>query len=166
MYEHWKQIAGYEGVYSVSNLGKVRRDTHRSGRRAGHLVWPIATSHGYDQVGLCVNGRSKRWKLHQLVAEAFLGPCPDGYQINHKDGNKSNNRADNLEYVTPSENIKHGIRLNGRKRISARAVLGMQKRHGEGQSMPSLAKELGCSMSAVSKIINGKRRANVAQPGI
>lgn len=67
------------------------------------------TSDGYQRVPLCKNGKCRHFLVHTLVAEAFIGPKPPGYQVNHKDGNVKNNNYTNLEYCTPKENIRHAI---------------------------------------------------------
>ncbi len=93
----WMDIAGWPR-YEVSDDGRVR---------AKLKVRP--TVNGYRTVQLCSPGRSKCLSVHSLVAEAFIGPRPDGAVVNHKNGNKADNRAENLEYVSRSENAKHAI---------------------------------------------------------
>jgi hypothetical protein len=97
----WKPIPGYEGLYSVSDRGEVRND--RSGRILQHNV----RTQYYPNVMLCKGGQTKRLKVHRLVALAFIGPNPKGLEINHKDGDRLNPHADNLEYVTRSQNARH-----------------------------------------------------------
>ena len=116
----WKPVVGYEGFYEVSNHGKIRRPLDfvptGSGSHttcAGHVLKNTRNSHGYLVVGPSVKGAQKLILVHQLVAAAFLGPCPEGMQINHIDCNKMNNRAENLEYVTQLENVRHAV-ANGR----------------------------------------------------
>ena len=104
--EIWKPIAGYELLYEVSNLGRVKslkRNTTVGG------IMKLQINRGYVQVSLCKQGRHCTKKLHRLVAEAFL---PNPYakpEVNHKDGNKKNNRVSNLEWSTGSENINHAF---------------------------------------------------------
>lgn len=101
----WKTIKGYEGLYEVSNDGRVRRLRFINGR---HNFEKIKESKqtlntcGYMTVNLCKNGKSNTKRVHRLVAEAFLGES--NLQIDHIDGNKQNNNLSNLEYVTPKEN--------------------------------------------------------------
>lgn len=118
MVEIWKSILGYEGLYEVSNLGRVRsldrRVSYTNGQvhiHKGRILKP-GVSNGYMQVHLCNNGSMKQPLVHRLVAEAFI-PNPDNLpQVNHKDENPSNNNVDNLEWCTSEYNINYGTRTN------------------------------------------------------
>lgn len=107
MKEIYKQIPEFPDHYQVSNLGNVRR-----GNKHLHKINPLKPKKSgrdrmYQSVALSVEGTIYYRYIHRLVMETFVGPCPDGHQVNHKDGDKTNNHLDNLEYVTPSENQKH-----------------------------------------------------------
>lgn len=107
--EEWRPVVGYEGFYSVSSEGHLRRDApFRDGRtyRVGKLLKRLVSPDGYLQVGLHVPGESKQvtHRVHKLVAFAFFGPRPDGFQIDHKDRDKMNCSSNNLEFVTEEEN--------------------------------------------------------------
>lgn len=81
----------------------------RRGRPRGRILTPAEDTKGYLVFRVCLpDGRQWRCKIHRVVAAAFIGPCPGGMQVNHKDGDKKNNRADNLEYATCGENVRHG----------------------------------------------------------
>lgn len=102
--EQWRDIPGFEGLYQVSNSGKVK-----SLRRGAELK-PGTDKGGYLYVGLCSRGIQKTCKIHRLVALAFL-PNDEGKRtVNHIDGNKLNNSVDNLEWATHSENIIHAVK--------------------------------------------------------
>lgn len=104
--EIWKDINNYKGLYQISNKGNVKS---RSSWKNGGLLSPGNTRQGYKQVGLCRNGKVKRVYIHRLVAEAFI-PNPNKLpDINHKDGNPSNNALHNLEWCTEKENTEHAI---------------------------------------------------------
>jgi HNH endonuclease/NUMOD4 motif len=110
--EIWRQVVGYEGFYEVSSRGRVRRSCGGQGTWAGRLL--SSFSNGvYLKVMLSKGNLARQRYVHQIVAEAFLGPIPNGQQINHRDCNKCNNGIENLEYATPLENTRHAIR-NGR----------------------------------------------------
>ncbi len=100
-------------LYGVSKDGRVMRLTpNRCGARAGKVLKPHIGGKGYYYVGLALGGYVvKQRTVHSLVAETFIGPRPDGLQINHKNGVKTDNRVGNLEYVTCSENAKHAYRM-------------------------------------------------------
>lgn len=104
--EKWKNVPGYAGLYQVSNLGRVRSWHKRSG---GALLSAGTDKIGYSFVILYYKARCTPHRVHRLVADRFISPCPAGLEVNHKDGDKSNNRASNLEYITHRQNILHAI---------------------------------------------------------
>lgn len=115
MEEIWKGINNFEQYYEVSNLGNVKTLERNVWNRFSYVTRPErimkqdTDRYGYKGVCIHVGNYKKRHTVHRLVAEAFI---PNPYnlpEVNHKDGNKENNSADNLEWVTGSENIKHAI---------------------------------------------------------
>jgi hypothetical protein len=104
--EIWRPVVGFEQYYSVSSFGRVRRDKGGKGTKAGKILKISAAGRNkdgttnYQTVSFCVNSRITGRNLHAVVAEVFIGPCPEGMEINHKDLDRNNPRADNLEYVT------------------------------------------------------------------
>jgi HNH endonuclease/NUMOD4 motif len=170
--EEWRPIPGYEGIFSVSSLGRVRRDT-------GKILTSVLYPKGYLCVCLRREGIQKNPLVHRLVAAAFLGPCPDGYEVNHLDGAKRNNRADNLEYCTPKQNNQHAARIglkakgdrhgsrkhperwargerNGCAKLTAELVKELRRRHAAGESSRSLAKIYSIAETTVSKVLRGE----------
>lgn len=125
--EEWKDIKGWEGIYQVSNTGKVKsldrviKNQYNINTKKfdlqrtvyGKILKPTVNPNGYYQVTLSRPGhKRKQVSIHRLVAEAFI-PNPDNLpMINHKDENKLNNRVDNLEWCTQAENIKHSCLLH------------------------------------------------------
>jgi len=109
--EEWRSVVGWEGLYSVSSLGRVRRDKPGPGARVGRILKAVIGRYGYYQVALSRDCRPITQRVHLLVAAAFLGPCPPGHVANHLDGVKLHNQPSNLEYCTPSENMAHARRL-------------------------------------------------------
>ena len=105
--EIWKDIKGYEGLYQVSSLGRVKR--------RNKLLRLNTNTYGYKHVTLSKGNVKKTAVVHRLVASAFIENPLGLPQINHKDGNKSNNAVSNLEWVTPKENNRHAITSNLRK---------------------------------------------------
>ena len=104
--EYWKPVVGYEGLYMVSNWGRVKSIKFGKER----ILKPVTNSSGYLLVGLYKNNIEKKYSVHRLVAEAFI---PNPYnlpQVNHRDENKLNNNVDNLEWCTNEYNINYGTR--------------------------------------------------------
>lgn len=120
--EEWKPILGFEESYEISNCGYVRRKTATTRYPAGWVLKPEVTRSGYLSVSLWDRDRKHR-PIHQLVAEAFIGPRLEAHQVNHIDGDKFNNRVTNLEYVTPKENIRHSIAIGLRWNFKGRPKL-------------------------------------------
>jgi hypothetical protein len=104
----------------------------------------------------------KHYQVHRLVAEAFIGPAPEGMLVNHIDGVKSNNRVPNLEYVTVSENNKHAFEtgLNrpsfGAAKIDSGIAEEIRLRVDAGEKQKSLASEFGISPQAVNDLVKGR----------
>ena len=121
MEEIWKDVVGYEGYYQVSNLGRVRsldRIASNGRKIKGNILsTKVNTPQYYPRVSLSVNGKMKLVQVHRLVAQAFVyNPDPEHKtQVGHKDESRTNNRADNLEWVTPKENSNMPLH---RKRVS------------------------------------------------
>lgn len=162
MTEIWKPVPGYEEWYKVSNHGRVM-----SFKRwpDGRLKKPSQIRSGYFTVGFTRRGITKTVYVHQVVAEAFIGPCPEGMQINHIDGDKANNRAENLEYVTPRENLKHAkdelgmpIWQTGEKhplsKLTEKQVLEIRSKYPKGNiTLRELAEKHGVSTATISSVL-------------
>lgn len=107
MKEIWKDIVGFEGLYQVSNLGRVKRIG--KGRGARCIILKSKDNTAYSRVSLYQNNKPTDKCVHRLVAEAFIPNPENKTQVNHIDGNKRNNRIGNLEWVTPRENTRHSV---------------------------------------------------------
>lgn len=115
--EIWKEIKNYEKCYEVSNLGRVRSLARKVNSRwgkcrtaKGMILKPATTRDGYYYVDLKRNQKSNKQRINRLVAIAFIdNPC-NKLQVNHINGNKKDNRVENLEWCTQSENQKHAFR--------------------------------------------------------
>lgn len=107
--EIWKDIKNHEGLYQVSNLGRIR--SLYNYKRNGTNILKPRLKHNYYQIGLRKDSIRKWYQVHRLVAQAFI-PNPDNLpQVNHKDENKLNNNVDNLEWCTVAYNNTYGTRL-------------------------------------------------------
>ena len=129
MKEVWKGIPDWEGYYEVSDMGHVRslpRVLHRSNGYQqtifGRLLKPRVSAYGHLRVALCRPGRREDKCIHQLVLTAFVGPCPDGCEACHNDGDHQNNRLSNLRWDTHAANMadtaRHGVRRGYKVRRS------------------------------------------------
>lgn len=108
--EIWKDIKGYEGLYQVSNTGKIKslKFNHSNKEK---IIKGNKENLGYLVVTLYKDGNRKNFKIHRLVAEAFISNPKSLPQVNHIDGNKQNNRIDNLEWCTAKENTIHAHKI-------------------------------------------------------
>lgn len=172
MSEIWKDIKGYEGFYQVSNLGNVRSVDRvvkhpRYGERKekGRLLKPrkVSKNGRYLTVLLCKNGKQVNHRVHRLVAEAFIPNEYNKREVNHIDGNRENNRADNLEWVTREENMRHAFNTGLAKRetyIEANRPNMKRVYCSNGvtyESINAAARSLGLNTGGISSVINGSR---------
>lgn len=114
MIEEWRPIRGYEGIYDVSNCGRVRSLSRVVNNGSPHgrklpdkILLPGKLKDGYLGVSLNRDGTCKYFKIHRLVAQAFIPNTDNKPYVNHKDGVKTNNVASNLEWCTQAENMRH-----------------------------------------------------------
>jgi hypothetical protein len=164
-----KNVINYENIYEISDDGvvysKERYVGHSSGlpRLVKRKEVSQAIENGRRRVTLFKNGERKRFFVHRLVMQAFVGECPDGMEVCHNDGNPSNNKVKNLRYDTrvnnAADSARHGTRLNGSKnhntKLSAESVLQIRKLQGT-QTQENLASVFGVSQGAISRVILGK----------
>jgi hypothetical protein len=169
--ERWLPVVGYEGVYEVSDRGRVKRlanvVTMKNGVRRSLREIMLKCGpdkNGYPYVNLTTDKRARHWFVHRLVLLAFRGPPPDGHEACHGDGDKTNGRLGNLRWGTKMDNemdkLIHGTRFFGEKhwknRLStndAVAIKGMLKR---GDSHAVIAARFGVSTGAVNGIKAGR----------
>ena len=164
--EEWRDVIGYEGLYQVSNLGRVKSmydERHKKYREL--ILTPFMNDNGYFRVGLCKDGEKKVFLVHRLVAMTFI-PNPENLpEVNHKDEDKTNDVVSNIEWCDRKYNIKYGTR---NKRISealtngklSKRVLQINKDTGEvimeWPSAHEVERQLGYSNAHISKCCLGK----------
>ncbi|PKE64244.1 hypothetical protein CW683_01325 [Macrococcoides caseolyticum] len=156
--EIWKDIPGFEGLYQVSNKGRVRSydrytrikcDSKRLLK--GRVMALSNTSTGYKKIALVdKSGKKKEYKVHRLVLLAFVGKSD--LEVNHKDFNPINNELSNLEYCTSKENINHSYEYG--ERISARKFKKqIIEDYKNGLSSTEVAKKYGACWKTVNKYL-------------
>ena len=157
MKEIWKPV--FNGVYRVSNLGRIRRITAHQSLVGDGIMKTWVTKCGYVQIEICVAGKRKKHLVHRLVAAAFVAVNGGGY-VDHKNGVKTDNRADNLEWVTCRENIRRsyemGLSHRGERHSSAKLteeqVLDIRARYTPG-GYGQLAREYGVDPGNIRHIV-------------
>ena len=163
--EIWKDIKGFEGLYQVSNLGRVK-SLKRPYRLKEKIKKPTRDRYGYYQVRLCKQSIGKSYLVHRLVWEAFNGHIPEGYEINHLDERPVNNALSNLSLVTHRENLNYGTRneragkvlKNGKK---SKPVLQFDLQDNFIKEYPSIRqaeRETGFNQGNISACCNGKQK--------
>lgn len=179
MQEIWKPIAGFEGIYEISNLGRVKSLGRFRRAKGSAVIWmeerikvPSSQREGYIAQHLYKEGRGYKRYVHRLTAEAFLENPEGKPQVNHIDGNKLNNCADNLEWVTGSENCRHAIdselyqtargEATGTAKLTEADVVEIRRMAASGYLHREIASIFGVGRKAVTKIVNRQRWAHVA----
>lgn len=157
MMEVWKDVVGYEGLYFVSSLGRIKN-------ASGKILKQTPIDGRYLRVSLWKDGKQKTGKVHHIVATAFIGPRPDGMECCHNDGNIINNFDMNLRWDTPQGNQAdrklHGTSsagsANGRAKIDGTAAGEIRQAISEGASLSVLARLYGISKMQVARIRDGQ----------
>lgn len=156
--EQWKEVADYEGLYRVSNLGNIIRSKKYLNSKDTPLR-PSVVSH-YHRVTLCKNGVKRGFLVHRVVAQAFIG-IPDGFVVNHKNGNKTDNRVENLEVVTPTENERHkwdvlGTGAKSSSKITQSDADEIRRLRKSGMTLKSIARIYGVAFTNIHHIVTNK----------
>ncbi len=165
--ETWRSIPGYEGYYSVSDLGRVRREMPAMRTRPGFILTLYTKRNGYQTVNLTRDTCTKNHLVHRLVLAAFAGPS--ALECNHRNGVKGDNRLSNLEYVTHAENVRHAVEVLGKPialhgasnpgaRYTTEQVREIVRRRIAGESFAALRRDFGISRTHVSNLVSGKWR--------
>lgn len=164
--EQWKPCPGFESSYAVSDHGNVIRYAYNDRSVQKLSCNPLKSYHdsrGYSVVSPYVNGKKYTTTVHKLVAMAFIGPRPEGFQVNHKDGIKTNNHVSNLEYVTNMHNTQHAMILGLRdhlrgdgnhfSKLNKEKIKDIRKRASMGEPRASLAAEYDVTVTSIGNII-------------
>lgn len=161
MKEVWKDIEGYEGKYQVSNFGNVMSlNYNHTGKK--RLMKLRKNRYGYLEVHLYKDGKVKWYKVHRLVAQAFLANPNNLSQVNHKDQNKENNIVSNLEFCSPEYNVNYGDRNERASEKQCKPIFGVDKVSGlivEYKSAKEAGKVLGINPANITACCKGKRKS-------
>jgi len=165
MDEAWKPVVGYESDYSISNHGRVKRTVpHGPNKKSGGFMCQVIGKRGYPVVQLWSNKSRAIRTVHQLVAEAFIGPRVVGMEVDHVDGNKLNNHLSNLEYVTKRENLlrkipqglqQYGERV-GTSKLRTHQIEEILNLQARGMSYSKIGEVYGVGVTQVWRIVHGK----------
>lgn len=165
---NWRPITDFPG-YEVSDQGEVRSLARMrvNGRKSVCAVRPrrkslVVMESGHLQTNLWKDNVVKWYLVHRLVLEAFVGPCPEGMECRHLDGNPANNKLENLCWGTRKENradsIRHGTFLKGERHPLAKlTVLDVEKIRQSSESNKNLAAQFKVNPSTISRVRSGKR---------
>ena len=156
-YEDWKEIKGYEGLYQVSNLGRIKSLKLNKEK----ILTPHITGKNRLYINLRKEGKTKKLQVHVLVAEAFIGERPEGYDICHIDGDCLNNKLSNIRYDTRNQNSIDYYR-QGKKapngKLSIDEVLEIRRMYNTGNyTLQDIADKFSMSKAGISLIIRRKR---------
>lgn len=145
-------IRGYEGFYQVNKLGEIKSV------RGNKILKFGKDGKGYCYVNLCINNQHHNYKIHRLVAETFILNPENKPQVNHKNGIKSDNRVENLEWCTASENHLHayiiGIHKAANRKLTESKVIKIKNKYNKGISMRTLSKIYKVHEKTIYEIVN------------
>lgn len=147
--EEWSEIRGFPN-YVISSFGRIGNWT------TGTELKPRPSGWGYLQVMLSINGKQFTKSIHLLVAEYFVPGMDEGLEPNHKDGNKQNNYAYNLEWVTKGMNNQHALDTGLRKPRGTSVVASTGERFS---SVKECAEYFGCHSTTISSVLNGRLKS-------
>lgn len=154
--EIWVPVYGYEDLYLVSNYGRIKS-------KKRNIIRKVGESKGYYNIVLCKNGKTRTKMVQRVVLESFM-PCDnmDKLQVNHKDENKHNNCLDNLEWLTPKENVNYGTGIA--KRAHTQQLNNSRSKPVQcietGETFISVrecARKLDLDLASLSRVLTGKQ---------
>ncbi len=170
--ELWKPIPRFGG-YEASNMGRIRSLDRRIAHARygtvsvrGRVLAFHLDKDGYCRISISIGGESTYQGVHRLVAAAWIGECPDGWEVNHRNGVKSDNSSENLEYVTPSENTLHALNVlgtfphgdsHGRAKLSSSDIPLIRDKIASGEPLSVIARQFGVCQATISNVKSGLR---------
>ena len=161
--EYWKPVVGYEGLYEVSNFGRVKSIPRNGTVKYARILKPVTNRYGYSYVILCKNGKVKSFLVHRLVAEAFIQNNDNLPCVNHKDECKTNNNVENLEWCSEKYNCNFGTR---NERVSKKLSKSILQYTLDGEfvkewkSAKQAEREGGFSSANITACCRGERKTH------
>jgi len=167
--ETWRPVAGYESDYSISNFGRVRRETSRTRAKAGSILKLTPSRDRYLTVNLSKPGhKSRTFFVHRLVWEAHRGLIPKTHVVNHENGVRGDNRLANLSLLTTRENIQHAYDVLGRRatntKITEADAVAIREARAQGESYKDIAPRFGITDVAALSIATGRTWKHAGGP--
>lgn len=172
--EQWKVIKGFENEYLISNYGRIKSKTrifycgkNHSSKKIikEHILHVYFRKNKYVGVTLKKNGEHFSCEVHRLVAEAFIPNIEQKEQVNHKDGDKHNNKVENLEWFTRSENALHSYfklgNIKYKRNFSEQEIKEIRKLYSQGCSKNQLARQYYCSRTAIKRLVENQSYQHV-----
>lgn len=159
--EEWRDMPGYEGSYQVSDMGRVRNIRYGAQRQI-RLLNPYLNGKRYFRIRISRKGQMQNFLVHRLVMAAFVGKCPEGYEVNHKNGVATDNRLENLEYVTRAENMRHMAEVLKRikfgedrndSKLTESNVIEIRMLRAIGMTLMEIASRYGVSAGTISSAV-------------
>jgi hypothetical protein len=172
--ETWRSVVDYEGLYEVSDLGRVRsirfRNRVANRPRTEPKLLSIRQASGYSIVQLCKDNRTATKLVHRLVLEAFVGPAPSGFAGAHQNGCRTDNRLSNLSWMSYTDNERqktdHGTALLGERantaKLTASDVRAIRQQYAAGATKKGLARVWGVKDGTIFNIVTRKNWKHVA----
>ena len=173
---HWKPIPSFEGLYEVSDAGQVKSLSRVETTSAGwtrtkneKLLKQFSDRYGRLYVDVCSRYKRHRWYIHRLVLTAFCGPCPEGMEACHNDGNQTNNCLSNLRWDTHvsnlSDKINHGTHIKGeahkKSKLKPADIYKIRELRNCGLTQQSIAETFNVSRRLIGGILSGSKWAHL-----
>lgn len=165
--ERWKPAVGFVGLYECSNRGRIRSVMKKRGTSPNKILKPYKMLNGYLQVSLRRDGKYVKCYVHRLVASAFQGES--NLDVNHINGRKHDNRPENLEYVTPRENMIHSREVLGigrgqrhwNAKLTENDVRQIHRMYADGKLQREIADQFGIQRATVAGILSRRQWGHI-----